>query len=182
MDECMVWQQFKEGDQKALASIFSYHYSDLFRYGMRLLNNEDVVKDCIQNLFEKLWNCRQKIGHIQSVKPYLLKALRHHIFNEKNYIQQRTHFHTNYCKEYNFTSSYEDMLIAEQMATDMRLRLLKSMNLLSKRQREAIYLRTFEELEYKKISEMMSLNTQSIRNLISQGMKTLKQHREYLNY
>ncbi|MFD2933788.1 sigma factor [Spirosoma flavum] len=42
--------------------------------------DEAVVEDCIQELFLQLWQNRSNINETDSVKHYLLKALRHHVF------------------------------------------------------------------------------------------------------
>src|SRR5687768_4899930 len=78
-DECPVWRHFRDGDPAALAQIFNEHYASLYVYGKRLVQDEELVKDCVQNLFLKMWTSRGKLTGIKSVRPYLLKSLRRHI-------------------------------------------------------------------------------------------------------
>lgn len=46
---------------------------------------------------------------------------------------------------------------------------------LSNRQREIIYLRFYQNLDYEEISEVMNINYQASRNLLSHAIKVLRQ-------
>ena len=65
-------------------------------------------------------------------------------------------------------------MIAQQNDAAQSAQLLGALNRLSKRQREALYLRFFDGFSYERIAEVMSLNTQSIRNLIFNALKVLR--------
>ena len=179
-EDSLVWEKFRTGDQTALGRIYRKQYNALVKYGLSLVQDEELVEDCIQNLFEKLWLCRDRLGSILVIKPYLFKSLRHHIIDQLTVQKQKSQFLATYFEKYTVTVSCEETLIAEQSREEQRKKLLNSLGLLSKRQREAVYLKTFEELEYDKISEVMLLNQQSIRNLIHQAVKTLKNNRSQL--
>jgi RNA polymerase sigma factor (sigma-70 family) len=179
--EPTVWREFRKGDSAALAIIFNEYYNSLFYYGLKLVPDEDLVKDCMQNLFAKLWNNRNHLGEIRYVKPYLLKALRNHIGDEMVSRQKKKNLLEQFQQEYEISFSHEDFLIAAQVSEEQRAGLVQALNQLSKRQREAIFLKFYEDLEYEKIAEVMSLNVQSVRNLIYQSLKTLKEELGSLN-
>jgi RNA polymerase sigma factor (sigma-70 family) len=174
MEELQRWEQFKHGDERALTIIFLDHYDALFHYGVKLVADEEMVKDCIQNLFHKLWSRRQRLGEVKVIKPYLFKALRRHISDERNLLQKKRRLWVGYEQDFNVTFSHEDFLISQQISREQGSQLIHALNLLSKRQREAIYLKFFDGLDYEKISDIMSLNPQSVRNLIYQAIKILK--------
>ncbi len=176
IDELKVWQLFIEGNKHALSKIFISQYSYLFYYGISLTSDEDIVKDCIQDLFEKLWNKRENLVNISAVKPYLKVALRHQIIDEMVQVSKRVNSHSTCSNNFTFACSHEDTIITEQRETEQTKRLKKVMEILTKRQREAIQLRAYEELDYDKISELMSLNIQSVRNLIYKSVKIIRSH------
>ena len=80
--DASLWNDFLAGSKQVFERIFLAYYDDLFRYGMRLTGDEEVVKDCIQNLFQRLWQRRKALGPVAEIKPYLFAALRHHITDE----------------------------------------------------------------------------------------------------
>ncbi|RZK52474.1 MAG: sigma-70 family RNA polymerase sigma factor [Hymenobacter sp.] len=73
------------------------------------------------------------------------------------------------------TYSHEEFLIAQQTDAEQGQRLLAALNQLSKRQREALYLRFFDDFSYERIAEVMALNIQSVRNLIFRALQVLRQ-------
>lgn len=173
-EECPVWKHFRQGDQAALARIFNENYESLYCYGKKLIADEDLVKDCIQNLFLKMWTTRQKLMSIKTVKPYLLKSLRRHIGDQMVMLNRQKELHHRFNGEFDITFSHEDFLIALQTSQEKSELLARSLNELPSRQREAIFLRFYEGLDYEKIAEVMNLNVQSVRNLIYQSLKTIK--------
>ncbi len=174
LNDHQLWQEFKQGNTQALARIFLLFYDDLFAYGKKLCNHEEQVKDCIQNLFYKLWKNRANLDTITSIKPYLFKSLRHTIGDELEAQTRKRSLYRVHAYEYELVFSQEDFLISEQTTQEQHTQIVNALNKLSSRQREAIYLRFFEGLDYEKISEIMVINTQSVRNLIHQSFKILK--------
>mgnify|MGYP001801424354 CR=1 FL=1 len=56
--------------------MFRALYPELKAYGMKIAPREDLVKDAIQKLFVKLWERKNTLGQVKSVKSYMLKAYR----------------------------------------------------------------------------------------------------------
>jgi RNA polymerase sigma factor (sigma-70 family) len=174
-DECPVWRHFRDGDPAALAQIFNEHYTSLYCYGRKLIQDEELVKDCVQNLFLKMWTSRSKLTGIKAVRPYLLKSLRRHIGDQVISRNRKKAMHEKFNGEFEVTFSHEDFLIALQTTEEQSEALARSLNYLPARQREAIFLRFYEGLNYEKVAEVMNLNVQSVRNLIYQSLKTIKE-------
>jgi RNA polymerase sigma-70 factor (ECF subfamily) len=51
---------------------------------------------------------------------------------------------------------------------------LQALGQLSNRQKEIIYLKFYQELNYDEVSEIMNINYQAARNLLYQSIKSLK--------
>jgi RNA polymerase sigma factor (sigma-70 family) len=175
--DASLWNDFLAGSKQVFERIFLAHYDDLFRYGMRLASDEEVVKDCIQNLFQRLWQRRKTLGPVAEIKPYLFAALRHHITDELRAQKRRTALQSGYPSEVEVTIEHspEDFLIAQQLTSEQQAQLLAALKHLSNRHREALYLKFFDGLAYDRIAEVMDLNQQSVRNLVHQAIKRLRQ-------
>ncbi|WP_158022719.1 RNA polymerase sigma factor [Hymenobacter coccineus] len=169
-----LWDAFRGGEARALAALFEAYYDALYGYGRKLTGDEELVKDCIQNLFQKLWQRRAGLRAVQVVKAYLFKAFRHHLADETQRLQQQ-HALPAGPDLFEVTYSHEEFLIAEQRDAEQRARLLGALNRLSKRQREALYLKFFDGFSYERIAEVMALNTQSVRNLVFNALKAVRQ-------
>jgi RNA polymerase sigma factor, sigma-70 family len=174
MTDQIRWEQFMGGDQAALSQIFLEFHDDLFNYGMKLSANDDIVKDSIQDLFLKLWKNRQNLDKVKVIKPYLFKSLRHHIFDSIELRKSLRLTDEESDRAFEVVYSHEDFLIDEQISTETRDKVIQALNQLTPRQREAIYLRYFEELEFSTVAQVMEMNVQSVRNTIHRGMQVMR--------
>ena len=172
-----LWNDFLAGSKQVFERIFLAYYDDLYRYGMRLTGDEEVVKDCIQNLFQRLWQRRKALGPVAEIKPYLFAALRHHITDELRAQKRRMALQSDYPSEVEPTIEHspEDFLISQQLTGEQQALLLGALQQLSNRHREALHLKFFDGLAYDRIAEVMELNQQSVRNLVHQAIKRLRQ-------
>ncbi|MBC7946824.1 MAG: sigma-70 family RNA polymerase sigma factor [Chitinophagaceae bacterium] len=167
-----LWNAFKEGDKNAFGELFRRHYSLLYQYGIKLHPDTVVVEDCIQDLFFELWQSRSA-SPIQSVKAYLLTALKYKLF--KVHRDQPT------VKEFDdgndgvhFDISHDNFMIAKEDDRKKTKRVINALQQLPGRQREIIYLRMYQNLSYEEIGEVMGINYQVCRNLLSQSLKSLR--------
>lgn len=143
---------------------------------MKLTADEELVRDSMQEVFQKLWERRATLEAIENVKPYLFRVLRNRLSDNVKMATRRSIRQQSYHEEeFELLYAPEDFALAEQFSGDENAQLLAILNQLPKRQREAIYLRYFDGFSNERIAEVMSLAIQSVRNLIHQALKTLKQ-------
>ncbi len=169
-----LWENFLNGDKDALSALFNNCFDELYGYGLRLTQNQHVVNDSIQDLFLKLWKNRETLGKVDIVRPYLLKALRRHIIANlqwKKRFVSRDEFEE---QAIDIVYSHEDFLLQEQESNDAKKKVVEMLNQLPERQKEAIYLRYFLEYDFEMIADVMSMNVQSVRNVLHRGLQSLR--------
>ena len=49
-----LWELVLKGDMKAVSLLYREHYELLLNFGLKYIQDEDFVKDCIQDVFVKL--------------------------------------------------------------------------------------------------------------------------------
>ncbi len=177
LTEKQLWLNFKNGDKKALSVIYSSTIQNLLNYGQKFSPDKEVVADLIQDLFVELWNQREKLSFTTSIRYYLLKSLRYKIIRyhnrQKNFVVKN-----GISDNYNFelVFSHEDKLISDVLVAEQKEKLIQALAQLTKRQKEAIYLRYYNNLSYPEISALMQLSEQAAYNLISKALKVLQKH------
>jgi len=168
-----LWLQFKAGDKEAFKKIAEINYKHLFQYGTKFTADRELINDCLQDLFLELCHKRSSLNEISSLKPYLFRALRNNLLRR---IKRQALFSTIDSEEiadFNTFSPETDFIIKE---TDHRLsnKIQKMMDSLPKRQREALYLRYYEDLSYKEIASIMGLKRQAVANYLQSGIQKLR--------
>lgn len=76
-----VWIEFKQGSESAFAEIYNKFILPLYNYGERITPDRELIEDSIHDVFVDLWRQRDRIGHPDSIKFYLFKALKRKIIH-----------------------------------------------------------------------------------------------------
>ena len=175
MSDKKIWNNLRDGDQKALEEIYRTYFSDLYSYGKRLSKDESTVEDCIQELFVEIWNRRDKLSETDAIKPYLFVSLKRKIFHTVKKLRKSTDTELEE-KYFDVVLSIDEILIAEETSAEQKNNLQSAFNELSDRQKEILYLKYYSEMDYEEISSIMEMNYQSARNLVSRAIQKLAKH------
>lgn len=171
-NDLYLWNQLRYGDPHALEIIFDLHIRLLYSYGHKFTGNRSLVEDCIQDLFAEIWEKRARLSETNSIRFYLFKSLRRKIIRNL----QKSHHNTNDLEEVSEHSamSHEHVLILQQFSEEQLQLLQDALQKLAKRQKEAIFLKFYNQLTYDQIAEVMDLNKRTVYNLISLALDTLQ--------
>ncbi|MCI4671382.1 MAG: sigma-70 family RNA polymerase sigma factor [Bacteroidia bacterium] len=175
MKETSWWEQLRQGNKEALSHIYHEHIGLLINYGRKFTKNDQLVEDAVHDLFVDLWQKHQNLGQTDSVARYLLGSLRRRIIRQDQKVKK--HLQQDLDPDlYNFHVSLDvEKLMVLAEGEEMRSQQLKNaINGLSKRQKEAIYLRFQSEMDYEQVGEIMNISYQSARNLIHNAIKVLR--------
>lgn len=170
--ESVLWNQFREGDQDAYACIMNKYAKPLFNYGYQICRDREIVKDCIQEVFFELWMRRERISQVSSVKWYLIKSVRSRIFKDQGKwnISEKLNDEYMFMVEFNI----ESRIIQNDDQLDFVNRVQATINNLPPRQREIMYLRFYQDLEFDQICEIMNISRQSVHNLLQKAYKSFR--------
>ncbi|MEL7586870.1 MAG: RNA polymerase sigma factor [Prolixibacteraceae bacterium] len=170
-----LWAAFLKGDQQVLSLIYLLHVNALFDYGCRISSDHDLIKDCIQDTFFTILKNRRTLSPTNNVRLYLFKAFKRKLIRE---LQKKTRYLQINAEngdrfEINFLKSFDHAEL--EVTEEQKQKLLEAVNILSARQREAIYLRFIRGMDYRDISVIMDLNYQSSRALIHRAIGKLRE-------
>ncbi len=171
-----LWKRFQAGETKAFTTMVNQYSNMLYDYGMRFSMDEELVKDCIQDIFCTLWNRREHLSAVSSIKFYLMKALRQKIIRELPKWQHTTSLNDISTDITSFVIDIEEDTTLPKETHD---KIRTCINQLSPRQKELLYLRFYENLKQDKIAELMGLNRQSAYNLQRSALLSLRKLIDY---
>lgn len=176
-DDALLWQAFKRGERTAFEEILNQYYPLLLNYGYRFYRDKEFVRDSVHDLFVEIWNRREHLGDVVSVKSYLLQALRRNIIRESNRLKWfRDADKLSDDLDFDVEFNIETYLIHREIENESLQKLHLELNKLTKRQREAIFLRFTQDLSYEEIAQIMAINYRSVINLIHEAIKTIRQN------
>nr|MBD3620626.1 sigma-70 family RNA polymerase sigma factor [Sunxiuqinia sp.] len=173
-----LWNAFLRGDDKSFSAIYQQHIEAMFSYGYKLSADREIVHDCIQEIFIDLFLKREKVNvRIENLKSYLFVALRNCI--GKKMSKKRRFEPIRSGEESNDISfqteySFQDKLIELEISGEIKKKLQTAVNSLPDRQKEIIYLKFEEEMDYSEIADILKISVESARKLLYRSLLSLR--------
>jgi RNA polymerase sigma factor (sigma-70 family) len=174
VDESVVWDSFKKGNDLAFTILYRKYVQRLYNYGMHTCRDKDLVCDCLQELFARLWDRRETVSAVGSVNFYLFKSFRRLLMSK---IIARRRFSTVLAGQaslFDFMPSAEEGMIDAENRRMQSEQLQRCMKALTRRQREALFLRFFNDLSYHEVAAIMEIRVDSVYNIISKAIDILR--------
>jgi RNA polymerase sigma factor (sigma-70 family) len=180
-DHISLFTKFKEGDDHAFSFFYEFYINDLYAYGISLGGEREVVKDAIQDIFLKIYFEEKNFSSVDHLKYFLLKSLKNRLYNiYKSKAVSATTGISEDVLGFSITTTVLDRIIDEEDRTMIRQQIDELLSKLTSRQKEAIYLRFMQEMEYEDIAEIMNITQHAARKLISRSLKRLKDNEPLL--
>lgn len=172
-EDQQIWNKFLSGDDKSYTYFYKKYVMDLFSYGLHFTPNRELVRDCIQDVFVKIYCNRNKLSTPENIKLYLFIALKNTLFNV--FQKDKADYHIDTLEPvFTIEFSMEEKMIREEIEEEQILKLNQMLETLTPRQKEVIYYRYTEGLEMEAICQLMDMNYQSVQNLIQRSFKKIR--------
>ena len=174
MTDLELWQNIKAGDRQSFSIAYDQNIDQLIRYGSRFTQDATLVEDCLHDLFVYIWQNREKLSDTDSIRNYLMVSLRRSIIKKVKKVSQAQNEITDHDVAFGTELSIEDILSQTEMNAERAEKIKRAFDRLSARQKEAIYLKYYNDKDYEDICEVLDISYQSARNLVSSGIKKLR--------
>ena len=176
-DDSLLWQALKRSEKAAFEILLKKYYPIVLNYGVRFYKDKEFVKDCVQDLFIEIWNRREYLADVVSVKSYLLHSIRKNIIRESSRLKWfREADKISDDHDFDVEFDIETYLISREVENELLQKLRFELDKLTKRQREAIFLRFNQDLSYEEIAIIMDINYRSVVNLIHEAIKAIRKN------
>jgi len=167
--------EFCAGDDSAFSQLYDIYVHILFNYGCRFTNDYELLRDCIHDVFVKVYTKRNDQSSIHNLGSYLIIALKHKLLDE---FRRQTFTSDNPVEIYTSRCSSDDTerdYIFQERTFMQECQVAHLMQSLTRRQRQAITLYYLEQRKYDDICDIMQMNYHSVRNLVYRGMLKLRE-------
>jgi RNA polymerase sigma factor (sigma-70 family) len=170
MTDYNLWKQFKEGDLGAYSQIYKKYFFTLYSYGKKLNDDHDLVKDCIQELFIKIWDNRENLNETTSIKYYLYTSLKRKLLDHLRTPDQKYRIEGEVPDSEVFMEEYFD----EESFDINKEKVMRALSRLSAHQQKLLQLKYYQNLSNSEISESLGITVQSVYNAVFKALKSLR--------
>lgn len=171
MDAIQTWNSIKTGDSNSFLALYDSLYTALFRYGLKINADREVVKESIHIVFCDLCEKREKLPILTTdPKYYLFVWLKRVIYKQRAYqkipLEDLLHTPTE--------DSIESQKIAIEETLERDQALRAAMDNLTKKQQRYIELKFFHNKSYEEIADMENAALRTVYNVVYEAIKKLK--------
>lgn len=162
----------KKYDYEAL---YETYVNEMFSYGLALGVERHTLHDIVHDVFLHLFEHQNEIGEGDHQKYYLFRCMKNRMVSLKR--QEVCTDDINEFDSYEFSIKITglELIEEEEERKELAERIEKMMQVLTCRQREAIYLRFMQELEYDEVAELLGLTTKGARKLIYRSIDRIRE-------
>jgi RNA polymerase sigma factor (sigma-70 family) len=175
----LLWQSFLKGDDRSFAAIYQHFGQGLLSYGCKFNVEREMVKDALQEVFTDLYLKRNHLHvSIDNLKGYLFTALKNNLlkkilkkkktgFDAIEMVKPELRFEIEY--------SFQEQLIQMEISKETTKKLHQAIDALSSKQKEIIFLKFEEELDYREIAAILNITVESARKQLYRALKSLRE-------
>jgi RNA polymerase sigma factor (sigma-70 family) len=167
--------EFCAGNDRAFSELYDLYVHMLFNYGMKITRDQELLKDCIHDVFVKIYNKREDKSVINNFSSYLIISLKNRLLDE---FRRMTFSSEDPAETYEYafaTTDVEHDYLHQEREEVQLAQVARLMRHLTRRQRQAITLYYLEQRKYEEICKIMDMNYHSVRNLMHRGMLKLRE-------
>ena len=169
-------KQLLKGNKEAFAGIYEIYFPVLFQYCIRFTPDRSLIKDVLQDFFIGLLKRKKGFPQSRDLKRYLMVSARRELVRRlAKESRLPVEAMTGEAYEFHLELSPEKALIDKQGGEYQTRRLQDTINALTPRQREAVYLYFYNDSSYEEIAEIMDLKeVKYARTLVYRALAELR--------
>jgi RNA polymerase sigma-70 factor, ECF subfamily len=165
--------KIKAGDVKAYRELFDTFHTDLCRFAMQYVRDEDIAKEIVQDFFVNFWIKREALSINSSLSSYLYSSIRH---RSLNYLRDNKRFSKLELNEEIPDNTNNNFALSGEIdAKDLNKNILEAIEELPPKCRTVFKLSREEELTYKEIAEKLNISIKTVETQMGIAFKKLRE-------
>lgn len=171
LDDDELLKRMRDGDTAALGMLYVRYAPSVSDFAARFMGKNDEISDVTHNIFCTLWDNRQSISNIDSLKAYLFRMTRNAIFQVYRHRQVVNEYQTDFLKTNDETTpDLESVITTADLLEMINLRIEQMPEI----QRRIFRMSRFEKKTYAEIAQEVGLSPKSVQRYISLALAELR--------
>jgi RNA polymerase sigma factor (sigma-70 family) len=163
--------------EKQIDALYRIHLNELFAYAISLGFDSNTSMDAIHDVFFRICSEKMRPGNVTNIRAYLFRAVKNRLLDICK-TRHETPMPADEIAEvlpFRIEVSIERELIENEEQEQLKRKVEQLLKNLTDRQREIIWLRYEQNLDYKTISNVMHITESSCRKLIHKAISKLRE-------
>lgn len=167
----LILQSLRQGSYDAFDTLYMRYAPHVEAFACCLLKNRSEAEDLAHDIFLKIWENRESIGHIKSFRIYLFRMTKNAVFDifehksvQTRYEQRLLHVEELFTEDISAKIASEDLLMIINMAVEQM-----------PPQRQRVFrMSRYEGLSYQEIAQKLGVTPKTVEYHIRAALAELK--------
>lgn len=168
-----IFLKTRNGDEKAFESLYRMYFPRLFSYTKKIVDDDSIAKDIIQNIFIKIWE-NPKILKVENPEAFLFKIIKNASLNFLRHLKVIDNVKIKVKEKYLGEELYYIDFVGnepvELIHQELQAKLNRVFNSLPPKSREVFALSRNEGLKNREIAEKLNISIKSVEKHISKAL------------
>ena len=175
-----ILKSLSEGDQLAYGFVFKIYYDRLFRFALHYLNDDELAKDVVQDVFTSIWEDCKKFAQVNNLSSWLYTLTKNQCLKKIEHFKvKQKHDDALKYRQLNISlGSLNELDTSPITFNEIRKIVFESLNELPDQTRKIFEMSRFENKKNREIAEELNISIKTVEANIT---KTLKQLKKALN-
>ena len=169
----LLTKQLQHNSEPAFTRLYDLYSKQLYRNILRLVKDEDVAKELLQDLFLKIWESRSSIDPEKSFRSFLYKVAENLVYMHFRKLSKDKRLNERLILSANvFENNVEDGIISKETNNLLK----QAIEHLSPQMKKVFTLCKLEGKSYEEVSKQLGISTSTVSNHIVKANKAVKQY------
>ena len=156
--------------------LYKHYYVYLCLVSQHIVRNPDDAEEIVSDVFVKLWNMREKIGTIRSIKAYLVKSVHNASLNFLEQNRYRSELTDSLNDSAIKTLAWDsDYPLGQLYEKELLEKVIKGINDLPEACREIFLLSRDKEMKYEEISRKLGISINTVKSQMKIALSRLRE-------
>lgn len=161
---CVMTKQ----EEKEFEQLFKESYPQLYYYALTLINNSEICKDIVNDVFEQLWRDYEYLRQ-ESAVSYLRKCVRNRCIDHLRHQAVEEQYVAFYALEFR-----ESVALADGDEDERLGKIKKVIDAMSAQRRFIVEACFFHKKSYKEVAEILGMTVDGVKKHIVAALKKLR--------
>lgn len=162
---------FQKGDAIAYREIYDRYWQLLFRFSRKLMQDNSIAEDIVQDIFTVLWVKREQLDLNMPLAAYLYKLTRNKILDVIRHSKVESRYIEHLQQVIQINNQLPDQLYIERELYDQIEQEIKN---LPEKMRIIFEMSRKDFKSNKEIADELGISQQTVKNQVSNAIRTLK--------
>lgn len=159
-----------KGDQKAFEILFLQYQPKLVFFLRGFIKDNEQARDMAQDIFLSIWNNKEKLAEVKSIKAYIYKMAKNAVCNYYDHIIVNEKFVANQLTHSSETEDTEETIFANQLQ-DM---IDATVSQMPPRRKQIYIMSRVEEMSNTEIAKRLNINKRTVENHLTVALADIR--------